>query len=74
MTDIAPWDPPNKRGTCALCHSGPLLNTANQFTTAASDGTVQVSVYLQFGVPTTDSNILLTQQDIDDIIAFLRLF
>jgi hypothetical protein len=25
------------------------------------------------GVPITDSNILLTQQDIDDIIAFLRI-
>jgi hypothetical protein len=25
------------------------------------------------GFPITDSNILLTQQDIDDIIAFLRL-
>jgi hypothetical protein len=32
----APWDPPNKRGVCALCHSGPLLNTANEFTTAAT--------------------------------------
>ena len=30
----APWDPPNKKGACALCHSGPLLNTANEFTTA----------------------------------------
>ena len=29
----APWDPPSKRGACALCHSGPLLNTANEFTT-----------------------------------------
>ena len=29
----APWDPPNKKGACALCHSGPLLNTANEFTT-----------------------------------------
>ena len=27
----APWDPPNEKGTCALCHSGPMLNTANQF-------------------------------------------
>ena len=26
------------------------------------------------GFPITDSNILLTQQDIQDIIAFLRLF
>jgi cytochrome c peroxidase len=32
----APWNPPNKRGACALCHSGPLLNTANEFTTAAT--------------------------------------
>jgi cytochrome c peroxidase len=32
----APWDPPNKTGVCALCHSGPLLNTANQFTTDAT--------------------------------------
>jgi len=32
----APWDPPSKRGACALCHSGPLLNTANQFTTDAT--------------------------------------
>lgn len=32
----APWDPPNKKGVCALCHSGPMLNTANQFTTDAT--------------------------------------
>jgi cytochrome c peroxidase len=32
----APWNPPNKKGACALCHSGPLLNTANQFTTDAT--------------------------------------
>jgi cytochrome c peroxidase len=32
----APWNPPNKKGTCALCHSGPMLNTANQFTTDAT--------------------------------------
>ena len=25
----APWDPPNKKGACAICHSGPMLNTAN---------------------------------------------
>ncbi len=173
----APWDPPNKRGTCALCHSGPMLNTANQFTTAATGappgwrafdilvssrnlmnnpvhtfavtdscnttvvvrsadpgimitGVYNIPMLAQFlppkelcilhpaffanmfktpqlrgvrhtapyfhdnsaksleevmeqykflftsniGVPITDSNILLTQQDIDDIIAFLRLF
>ena len=29
----APWNPPSKKGICALCHSGPMLNTANEFTT-----------------------------------------
>src|SRR5688572_7201830 len=29
----APWDPPSKKGVCALCHSGPMLNTANESTT-----------------------------------------
>jgi hypothetical protein len=32
----APWNPPSKKGACALCHSGPMLNTANQFTTDAT--------------------------------------
>ena len=32
----APWNPPSKTGACALCHSGPMLNTANQFTTDAT--------------------------------------
>jgi cytochrome c peroxidase len=32
----APWNPPTKKGACALCHSGPMLNTANQFTTDAT--------------------------------------
>jgi cytochrome c peroxidase len=26
----APFSPPSKRGICALCHSGPMLNTINQ--------------------------------------------
>ena len=29
----APWNPPSKQGVCAFCHSGPLLNTSNEFTT-----------------------------------------
>ena len=29
----APWDPPNKKGLCALCHSGPMLNETNIFGT-----------------------------------------
>lgn len=27
----APWDPPGKKGLCAFCHSGPMLNVANEF-------------------------------------------
>jgi hypothetical protein len=29
----APWNPPSKKGVCALCHAGPMLNTANEFAT-----------------------------------------
>src|SRR5688572_7605592 len=29
----APWNPPSKKGACALCHSGAMLNTANEFAT-----------------------------------------
>jgi hypothetical protein len=29
----APWNPPSKKGVCALCHSGPMLNSANEFAT-----------------------------------------
>jgi cytochrome c peroxidase len=29
----APWNPPSTKGVCALCHAGPMLNTANEFTT-----------------------------------------
>jgi hypothetical protein len=32
----SPWNPPSKKGACALCHSGPMLNTSNQFTTDAT--------------------------------------
>ena len=30
----APFQPPSKVGACALCHSGPMLNEANVFSTA----------------------------------------
>lgn len=30
----APFEPPSKVGVCALCHSGPMLNEANEFSTA----------------------------------------
>jgi len=32
----APWNPPSKKGACAVCHSGPMLNTANEFTEAST--------------------------------------
>ena len=32
----APWNPPSKKGVCALCHGGPMLNTSNEFTTDAT--------------------------------------
>jgi hypothetical protein len=32
----APWNPPSKKGACAFCHGGPMLNTANEFTTDAT--------------------------------------
>jgi cytochrome c peroxidase len=35
FVDVA-WNPPSKKGVCALCHSGPMLNTSNQFTTDAT--------------------------------------
>lgn len=30
----APFNPPDKTGVCALCHSGPMLNEANVFSSA----------------------------------------
>lgn len=27
----APFNPPSKKGVCALCHSGPMLNLTNEF-------------------------------------------
>ncbi len=27
----APWNPPSKKGLCAFCHSGPMLNESNEF-------------------------------------------
>lgn len=31
MFDDVPFDPVTKRGLCAMCHSGPMLNEANSF-------------------------------------------
>lgn len=32
----APWNPPSKKGLCAFCHSGAMLNVANEFTEPAT--------------------------------------
>ena len=34
----APFNPPSKRGICALCHGGPMLNTVNQAHSTFSGG------------------------------------
>ena len=34
----APFNPPSKRGICALCHSGPMLNMVNQAHSTFSGG------------------------------------
>ena len=34
----APFNPPSKRGICALCHSGPMLNMVNQAHTDFAPG------------------------------------
>ena len=34
----APFEPPSKRGICALCHSGPMLNLVNQAHTDFAPG------------------------------------
>src|SRR5262245_63966964 len=32
----APWNPPSKKGACAACHSGPMLNRASDCTSAST--------------------------------------
>lgn len=51
----APWDPPNKKGVCALCHGGPMLNTANRFT---SDATGAPEGWRAFDILVSSRNLM----------------
>ena len=51
----APWNPPSKKGVCALCHGGPMLNTANEFTT---DATCAPPGWRAFDILVSSRNVL----------------
>ena len=51
----APFNPPSKRGICALCHSGPMLNMVNQVHSDFVGGSVPPGVRL-FGTGVTIVN------------------
>ena len=47
----APFNPPSKRGICALCHSGPMLNMVNQAHSAFTGGVPRPGVrFFNIGV------------------------
>ena len=47
----APFSPPSKRGICALCHSGPMLNMVNQAHSSFSNGSPPVGArFINTGV------------------------
>ena len=47
----APFNPPSKRGICALCHSGPMLNMVNQAHSSFSAGSPPVGArFINTGV------------------------
>ena len=47
----APFNPPSKRGICALCHSGPMLNMVNQAHSSFSNGSPPVGArFINTGV------------------------
>jgi cytochrome c peroxidase len=47
----APFSPPSKRGICALCHSGPMLNMVNQAHSTFSGGSPPVGArFINTGV------------------------
>jgi cytochrome c peroxidase len=47
----APFDPPSKAGICALCHSGPMLNTINQAHSTFTNGVPRPGVrFFNIGV------------------------
>lgn len=51
----APFDPPLKTGVCALCHSGPMLNESNEFSTAVFTSPAGVRI---FSAGVSERNIL----------------
>ena len=47
----APFSPPSKRGICALCHSGPMLNMVNQAFSTLANGSPPVGArFINTGV------------------------
>jgi cytochrome c peroxidase len=40
-----PFSPPSKAGICALCHSGPMLNESNRFSTAVFGSPAGVRIF-----------------------------
>ena len=47
----APFSPPSKRGICALCHGGPMLNTVNQAFSTFAGGSPPVGArFINTGV------------------------
>ena len=47
----APFSPPSKRGICALCHSGPMLNMVNQAFSTFANGSPPVGArFINTGV------------------------
>jgi len=47
----APFSPPSKKGICALCHSGPMLNMVNQAHSSFSNGSPPVGArFINTGV------------------------
>ena len=47
----APFNPPSKRGICALCHSGPMLNSVNQAHSDFANGSPPPGVrFIDIGV------------------------
>jgi cytochrome c peroxidase len=54
----APFEPPSKRGICALCHSGPMLNMVNQAHTDFAPGSPPPGVrFINTGVTLVNAPI-----------------
>ena len=54
----APFNPPSKRGICALCHGGPMLNMVNQAHSTFSPGSPPVGArFINTGVTLVNDGI-----------------